>query len=186
MESDNFNSKKLLDNFYNVEDYTNYKVLFCYNLVFSSRVKTNIFFYIFLALFVIFLGSMIGNLIKALKEINKIIFNIFQQKYMVEFMKNIIKNHKNDIGGRERKIKINNKSRKEFPFSSLETNKISLKTKKNRNSVIVNTKLNINNDKKNEKNNKINKNEKKKKLKDKNHTKNQKENSLSKKSLPIL
>ena len=106
--SDNFDIDKLMEGFYKVEDYTNYQVLYCYNLVFSSRVKKNICFYIILVLLVLFLSSMIVNLNFAMKKIDQIIFKIFQDKFMFAFMQKII------LNGRKRrnalKTRINNPS----------------------------------------------------------------------------
>ena len=92
LNSNNFDIDKFMEGFYKVEDYTNYQVLYCYNLVFSSRVKNNICFYIILVLLVLFLSSMIINLNLALKKIDEIIFKIFQDKFMFAFMQKIIMN----------------------------------------------------------------------------------------------
>jgi hypothetical protein len=95
-----------MEGFYKVEDYTNYQVLYCYNLVFSSRVKKNICFYIILVLLVLFLSSMIVNLNLALKKIDVIIFKIFQDKFMFAFMKKIIMNgrkRRNELKGQTNK-----------------------------------------------------------------------------------
>ena len=90
-----FDKTKFFEKFYKVEDYTNYQVLFCYKLAFSSKgLLHNICFYIFIALFSLFLSTMIINLLNALKKIDKIIFKIFQDKFMFEIMQNIIKSKK--------------------------------------------------------------------------------------------
>ena len=91
----NFNKEKFFENFYKVEDYTNYQVLFCYKLALSSKgLLHNICFYVFIVLFLLFLSTMIINLLNALKKIDKIIFKIFQDKFMFEIMQNIIKSKK--------------------------------------------------------------------------------------------
>lgn len=69
-----------------MEAISNFEVLYCYKLVFSSKgLKRNICFYILLVLFVLFLISMIINLFIALKKIEEIIFKIFQDKFMFFF-----------------------------------------------------------------------------------------------------
>ena len=99
-----FSPQKLMENFYKVDAYINFEVLFCYKLVFSSKgLKKNICFFILLVLFISFFISMIINLFKALKKIEEIIFNIFQEKYMFQFFQKIIMN-----GRKKRNVKINN------------------------------------------------------------------------------
>ena len=96
--SQEFNPQLLLENFYKLDTITNFEVLFCYKLVFSSKgLKKNICFYIILVLFILFLGSMIGNLFSALKKIDEIIFKIFQDRFMYYFMQKII------ISGRKKR-----------------------------------------------------------------------------------
>lgn len=88
-----FNTEKFLEGFYQIENYTNYQVLFCYKLVFSKKgIKNNICFYILLAIFLLFVSSMVTNIFLAMKKINEIIFKIFQDKYMFDYLKKIIMN----------------------------------------------------------------------------------------------
>ena len=90
-----FSPKKLLENFYKINTYANFEVLFCYKLVFSSKgLKKNICFYIILVLFVTFLTSMIINLFSAIKKIDDLIFKIFQDRFMFYFMQKIIKDRR--------------------------------------------------------------------------------------------
>ena len=99
-----FSPQKLLENFYNMEAISNFEVLYCYKLVFSSKgLKRNICFYILLVLFVLFFISMIINLFIALKKIEEIIFKIFQDKFMFFFFQRIIMD-----GKQRRNAKINN------------------------------------------------------------------------------
>ena len=124
-DSHNFNKEKFLENFYKVEDYTNYQVLFCYKLVFSSKgLKNNICFYVFIILFILFLSSMIVNLLKALKKIDEIIFKIFQDKFMFQIMKNIIMNKKNKkLEEKNEETNENSNKKDEVPASAVETTK---------------------------------------------------------------
>jgi len=94
-DADHFNIDKFLEGFYEVKDYTNYQVLFCYKLIFSKKgIKNNICFYIFLVFFLLFVISVILNLFLALKKIDELIFKILRDKFMFEFMKQIIINGK--------------------------------------------------------------------------------------------
>ena len=94
-ENNNFDREKFFENFYKVQDYTNYQVLYCYKLVLSSKgLINNICFFVFIFLFTLFLSSMIVNLLRALKKIDEIIFKIFQDRFMFEIMRNIIKGKK--------------------------------------------------------------------------------------------
>ena len=124
-DSHNFNKEKFLENFYKVEDYTNYQVLFCYKLVFSSKgLKNNICFYVFIVLFILFFSSMIVNLLKALKKIDEIIFKIFQDKFMFQIMKNIIMNKKNKkLEEKNEETKENSNKKDEVQASAVETTK---------------------------------------------------------------
>ena len=89
-DNPNFDREKFFENFYKIEDYTNYKVLYCYKLVFSKKgIINNICFYIFIVLVLLFLVSMVINLLKYLKKIDEIIFKIFQEIFMHKIMKNI-------------------------------------------------------------------------------------------------
>lgn len=123
----NFNGEKFLENFYNVKAYTNYQVLTCYKLVFSSRVKKNICFYIFIILFIAFLTSMILNLIFTLKKIDVIIIKIFQLNFVKKFMKEIINSHKNKGNLqnhlRKSKLQITNSQKDDIMVSFEETSK---------------------------------------------------------------
>ena len=86
-----FYAEKFLEGFYKVENYTNYQVLFCYKLVFSKKgIKNNICFYILLSFFLLFVSFMITNIFLAMKKIDELIFKIFQDKYMFDYLKKII------------------------------------------------------------------------------------------------
>ena len=115
-EESYFNKKKFFENFYKIKDYTNYQVLYCYKLVFSSKgLIKNIIFYIFIVLVLLFLITMIINLLKALKKIDEIIFKIFQDRFMFEIMKNIIESKRNE--------KNENNNIEGIPNSSIEPSK---------------------------------------------------------------
>ena len=129
-DTNHFNIDKFLEGFYEVKDYTNYQVLFCYKLVFSKKgLISNICFYIFLVFFLLFVSSMILNLFLALKKIDELIFQILRDKFMFEFMKQIIMNGKIKRNGVSiaNEVKPNNDNNlnlKENPkLSKEETNK---------------------------------------------------------------
>ena len=85
-----FNPQKLMEKFYKVDDYSNFKVIYCYKLVFDKKIlKKNICFYIMLILFTLFLTSMIINILSAMKKINDIIFAIFKSKFTDNNFKNV-------------------------------------------------------------------------------------------------
>ena len=178
-EESNFNEKKFFENFYKIKDYTNYQVLYCYKLVFSSKgLINNIIFYIFTVLVLLFLITMIVNLLKALKKIDEIIFKIFQDKFMFEIMKNIIQSKRNEKNG--------NNNIEEIPNSSIEPIKKlnifqKLRNKDKKSSappiVPVNTNNNISNNKEDKSVN-IN-NTKKRKKRKKHYNKNNNNNNTN-------
>ena len=146
-----FNAKKLLENFYKINTYANFEVLFCYKLVFSSKgLKNNICFYIILVLFVSFLTSMIINLFSAIKKIDDLIFKIFQDRFMYYFMQKIIKDGRKR---RDAQININlnknndpNKKGEEKPkLSWFQKLKMAKQKKENEPSIIGDSSIILNN-----------------------------------------
>ena len=156
-----FSPQKLLENFYKFDAISNFEVLYCYKLVFSSKgLKRNICFYILLVLFVLFFISMVVNLFIALKKIEEIIFKIFQEKFMFYFFQRIIMNGRqrrnakidnvlinNNINDKDKKDEKNGKTK----LSWLERLKLASKTRKpNGPSSIIGESVNKDNDKDNE------------------------------------
>ena len=131
-DNPNFDREKFFENFYKIEDYTNYKVLYCYKLVFSKKgIINNICFYIFIVLVLLFLVSMVINLLKYLKKIDEIIFKIFQEIFMHKIMQNILSSKKSNFvdkkelnendnnsvdGGNELKLSVGTKKNKKLGF----------------------------------------------------------------------
>ena len=104
-----FSPKILMEQFYKIDTYANFEVLFCYKLVFSSKgLKKNICFYILIILLAFFLTSMIINLFTAVKKLEQIIFKIFQDRFMFFFMQKIIME-----GRRKRNLKANENQKNE-------------------------------------------------------------------------
>ena len=108
-----FNPQKLMEKFYKVDDYSNFKVIYCYKLVFDKKIlKKNICFYIMLILFTFFLTSMIINIFSAMKKINEIIFTIFKTKFSDNIFKKITDNgRKKRKRNTKTKFKGDNKSK---------------------------------------------------------------------------
>ena len=133
VESDqSFSPEKLMENFYKIDDYTNFEVLYCYKLVFNSKeLNKNICFYILLVLFILFFISMIINLFNAMKKIDAIILTIFQERYRYHFLQKYgrrnIKSDKNinDLFNSQNNFK--NDNRKKSKFSLVHRLKLSKK-----------------------------------------------------------
>ena len=139
MESDQgFSPQAILENFYKVDAYANFEVLFCYKLLFSSKgLKKNICFYIILVFFFFFLVSMSINLFSAMKKIDEIIFKIFQDRFMYYFVNKVFIDKE---GKKRRNGKIDNDLinmiKKNNPLSELQKVNLlqRLKVLKNKNS----------------------------------------------------
>ena len=83
-------ANKLLEYFYKIEYYSNFKIIFCINLVFSkSGLKNNYGSYITLCLIFLFIIIMIINIITNNKKVNEILQKIFdEQKKIIILGKN--------------------------------------------------------------------------------------------------
>ena len=115
-----FNPQKLMEKFYKVDDYSNFKVIYCYKLVFDKKIlKKNICFYIMLILFLLFLISMIINIFSAMKKINEIIFAIFKTKFIDNNPINITINE-----GKKRKRKTKNHQKEDNKNKEVTVNNI--------------------------------------------------------------
>ena len=82
VKTDNsFSSHKLLDKFYDLQSYTNIRIIICYNLVFNEKIFTkNIGNYILLSLNVAFIALTIINIYTNSSKISEILINIIKQK----------------------------------------------------------------------------------------------------------
>ena len=133
VESDqSFSPEKLMEQFYKIDDYTNFEVLYCYKLVFSLKgLKKNICFYIILVLFILFFVSMIINLFNTKNKIDAIILTIFKDRSKYQFLKKNgrinIKNDKNinDLFNSQNNFK--NESIKKSKFCLINRLKLSQK-----------------------------------------------------------
>ena len=151
-----FSPQKLIENFYKIDAYSNFDVLYCYKLVFSKKgLKNNICFYILLVLFFFFMTSMIVNLFSAMKKIDEIIFKIFQFKDVNNIFKterkgtkrktkNELNINSNKEGFEKYKIDIFNSKKKNKQFltndSEIKKGKFS-KGKKRKKKKIINESL---------------------------------------------
>ena len=101
VKTDNsFSSHKLLDKFYDLQSYTNIRIIICYNLVFNEKIFTkNIGNYILLSLNVAFIALTIINIYTNSSKISEILINIIKQKENILNLYNI--NQNNTINGIE-------------------------------------------------------------------------------------
>ena len=79
-----FSTTKLLDNFYKIGSYSNFKVIICYKLVFSKiGQKYNYGSYIELIIIFLFIVVMIINIITKTKRMNKILEKVLGQQTII-------------------------------------------------------------------------------------------------------
>ena len=123
-----FSAIDILENFYSFENYTNYKVLKCYFLVFDSeKLKYNFGNYIFILILLFFIGVSIFNIFRQKRKYEEIFNTIaFINQIIDQRLKGITKNkeeenHKiktvrNDNKDNEKKKK---KKKKNARFSNI-------------------------------------------------------------------
>ena len=101
VKTDNsFSAHKLLDKFYDLQSYTNIRIIICYNLVFNEKIFTkNIGNYILVSLNLVFIVLMAINIYTNATKINGILVNIIKQKENILNLYNI--NQNNTINGLE-------------------------------------------------------------------------------------
>ena len=92
-----FSSHKLLDKFYDIQSYTNIRIIICYNSVMSVDIFTKFNFgnYILLSINCSFIGLMIFNLITDAKKIDEILNALILQKEQILNLDNVANNIKN-------------------------------------------------------------------------------------------
>ena len=86
-----FSPSKLFEKFYKIDSYSNYKVLVCYNLVFSKRgLKRNYGCYILSGIILAFILISIINLITNSKKVNEMLECALaqQEQLIIEISKN--------------------------------------------------------------------------------------------------
>ena len=100
-------ANKLLEYFYNIEYYSNFRIIFCGILVFSKNgLKNNYGSYIILGLIFLFMVIMIVNIITNNRKVNEILNKILdEQKKIIIFGKNNNLNKNNDDNLFNEKIK---------------------------------------------------------------------------------
>ena len=128
VKTDNsFSSYKLLDKFYDLQSYTNIRIIICYNLVFNEKIfKKNIGNYILLGLNLVFIALMAINILTNATKINEILTNIIKQKENILNSYNINQNH--TING----IEQNNQENLELEIVKKKKKKKKKKRKKSR------------------------------------------------------
>ena len=100
-------SSKFFEYFYKIEYYSNFRIIFCSNLVFSKNgLENNYGSYITLCLIFLFIVIMIINIITNSKKVSEILKKIFdEQKKIIILGKNNIPNKNNDDNLFKEKIK---------------------------------------------------------------------------------
>ena len=104
-----FSSKKVFESFYDVLKYSNYKVLKCYNLVFSKYIWTNTGSYIIICFILVYLASLTIFIIKGINPLKKKIKLNFENRFQTNDLdnnnnnNNVIINNKTDINSANNK-----------------------------------------------------------------------------------
>ena len=150
-----FSTSKLFENFYKIDSYSNFKILVCYNLVFSEKLfKKNYGCYILTGIIISFLSSSVINLITNSTKVNEIVKSILEQQAKLS---DINKNNQNkkiiDLEGE------NNCDKKEKMLDDKKDNNNKKTKKKNKKNKKQKKKKKVNSDK-NRLNNDININDK--------------------------
>ena len=121
-----FSSNTLLENFYKINSYSNFRIIVCHLLVFSKEgQKNNYGSYIILSVMILFISTTIISIITNSKKTNKILESILEQQKKIININNII-NQNQDLVYKE-----NNGKPKEIKLENIEINpKIKIKKKK--------------------------------------------------------
>ena len=90
MTDTKFSSNKLLENFYKIDSYSNFRIIICYNLIFSKDgQKNNYRSYIILCIIILFISTTFINIFTNDNKTNKILELIIeQQKKLIDINKN--------------------------------------------------------------------------------------------------
>ena len=100
-----FSTSKLFENFYKIDSYSNFKILICFNLIFSNiGLKNNYGCYILSAIIFLFISTTVINLITNTKKVNELLEGILdKQEKLINLSKNKNnQNHnKNELGDRK-------------------------------------------------------------------------------------
>ena len=85
-----FSSTKLLETFYKINSYSNFRAIVCYNLVFSKNViKKNYGGYILSFIIFLFISTAIANIVTYQKKVNQLLSSILkEQEKLYDISKN--------------------------------------------------------------------------------------------------
>ena len=100
-----FSTSKLLENFYKIDSFSNFKIFICYNLVFNKNGQIkNYGSYIILGITFSFILSTVINIITYSKKINNILESILDhQSKLIDFSKNVnLNKDKIDLDGEKK------------------------------------------------------------------------------------
>ena len=167
-----FSTSKLFENFYKIDSYSNFKILICFNLIFSNiGLKNNYGCYILSAIIFLFISTTVINLITNTKKVNELLEGILdKQEKLINLStnKNNQNHNKNELGdgknhNKEEKSKLSLESNNKLKIIEKKKKKKKKKKKANiqENNIkdIINNNKNIDNSEKRELNqgNNINK-----------------------------
>ena len=130
LEEEVFHPQKLIQNLYEIDSYTNIRIMKCVKLAFSSKgISKNYLFYLFFFMLILYIASMIYNLLKSVNQIKSMLYQIVS--YLEE---NFNKNINNDIPEHQNNNKIDDVKKIEEQGNNNEINHVQLiKVNKNEN-----------------------------------------------------
>ena len=137
-----FSTSKLFGNFYKIDSYSNFKILICFNLAFSSiGLKNNYGCYILSTIIFLFISTTVINLITYTKKVNELLEAILERQ---EKLINISTNKNNQNHNKNELRDGKNDDKEEKPKISQESNnklKTIKKKKKKKKKKIKKTKI---------------------------------------------
>ena len=133
--NEKFNSKKVIESFFTVLKYSNYKILKCYNLIFSKYLITkNLGSFIVLFCILIYLGCFIIYIIKGINPLKDKLKLKFRKKFQSNDLNNNNNNYNKDEEGLykiiiknkkvKRKINKTSRNKKVKPIEKMTTENI--------------------------------------------------------------
>ena len=146
-----FNSKKIYESFFDVLKYSNYKVLKCYNLVFSKYIWTNTGSYIIICFILVYLASLTIFIFKGINPLKKKIKLNFENRFQTNDLDNNNNNNNNVIINN--KTDINSANNKNLSIFYPQKNELSNLNFNNNKIINYNNNNNDNNNENNNENN---------------------------------
>ena len=107
-----FSTMKLLENFYKISSYSNFKTLACFSLVFRKEsFKKNYGGFILIFIIVLFISSTIAGIITYSKKVKQILDSILNQKRQLYYMSKNNNNNNSKYPVKEKKSKKHSKEK---------------------------------------------------------------------------